>query len=380
MTKLTAKASAPTLLPSDATLFYARTMQFNTTPQGGLSADDSFDRQWLRFLISDDEKTAVRVDRDGNYFYRDGWSVWTHAVDAKTNKELCKAFRALAKLPVDDLPLELGVQHPLAVAMALSPLKGVAHPLTNSPAWTEDQAIEHYFKRLSKKQTEALQGLIFHEKNVLDWALLQRQMKIAEHLWETGMRPSIESLKKGLPLWALSGGYDFTPSIDIINARYEDTGVSMENREWKAALHAKTKNSDQIRIPSFTATWEVLERLWLERLSELPLNSAEALKFFTVPTGDEQSQEVIRTPFHHRLAVHQLSEPLQLAWVEAMNRLDYPFEGSHEDPILGIQGEDGLVDLARRAGFEDAPLRLLREQVLKNRLPLSRPASPKPRF
>ncbi len=391
MTKITAKASAPHFLPEGATLIYSRPMTFTTKADGGLEWGD-YTGKHLRFEIQGEktERTVVRQNPEGAYFYRDGWPEWTQVMDAESANERKAACQALARLAVDDLPLELGIRMPLAIAMVLSslakPIEGMAHPWAQGTTqeWNEDLVIAHYFERLNREQAQNLQEVTFQEKNPLDWALLMRQMKTAESLWHMGVRPSSLDMERGTALWALVGAYSATPSTDEINQRYlkKNTNyLELDSKSFPKALERLIQNPLVSKEASYSTwtPWDTIQILWLERLADLPVNATHQLAFVFKGNQGEADVQVNRTPFHHWLTTQGGTEASQRAWIETMAARGYPFQAPHPDAFRKVDGPDSLIDLARPM-LTSSNLTALRGLILGTQLPQVSSDKPKLRF
>lgn len=389
MTKLTASASAPHFLPEDATLTYYQPLNFKINPDGGIRIGDNYDWKNLRFNISGQQRTAVRVDENNQYFYRDGWADWTNVLDASSSDSFQKALRRLKKRPVDDMPLELGIRMPAALAVTIAPIPGIDHPLENKASlWSEEGAVK-YLASLPKSQANALQTITHLNRNTLDWALLQRQMRVAEQLWTMGIRPSPLAQDLALGWWALSGGFAITPHLDDVEKRYPSS--SEATRKFLAAVRAQTPVQNPLFNPKdWHGAWDTLLVVWLERLQDLPSQVNHRLTF-AAPGAN--AQEVQRTAFQHWLSTQRSvssSDPkaTQQAWLHAMKEQQYDFKASHADPILlsEVAPENALETLADQAGVGGEQMALLssliRSAQLEQRLPGPQPraGSPKPRF
>lgn len=387
MTTLTAQASAAIYLPADATLTYYHPLSFKPQANGGIQIGDNYDWKKLRFDLSDKKRTAVRVDDDNRYFYRKEWVEWTAVLDAKSTSSMRAALGGLRKLQVDDMPLELGIQMPAALVVTLYPSKGIRHPLEETPElWTEDTAVK-YLRSLKPAQAQKLQDTVHLNRNALDWALTQRQMRVADELWGMGIRPTTFAQEHALGWWALSGGYELTPGLDNTNKRYTISEDTPENRELLERLEKEVENPHFDR-KEWHAPWDLLLIVWLERLQDLPSQINTTVTF---ATGGKDPLKANRTAFHQWLANQRsvsVSDPLaaHYAWLGAMEKQGYDFTANHADPILRVSAEEGLEKLADDAGFGAEMASHLSALVRSGRLgqilPDASPTPPrnKPRF
>ena len=382
MTKLTAQASAPHYLEEGVALHYYHPLSFQPQPDGSIRMGSDYDWKRLRFNVSKTIRTAVRSDDNHRYFYRDGWPEWTRVLDADDREKVRAALWGLRKLPVDDMPLELGIQMPAALAIIVFPAAGIRHPLeAQADYWSEETAVR-YLDSLKPQQREALRDVTHLNYNALDWALLQRQMKVAEALWGMDVRPSAYASENALAWWALAGGFALSPSVDHVNERYESNTPEGEkkNREFLKAIQASVQNP-LFEARNWHTAWDTLMIAWLERLQDIPsqVNHRLAMK------GDGQYTEPFhRTAFHHWLAEQRSAsasdrQATQSAWLIAMKKQGYDFLAPLSDPIRGISEEDGLEGLAESVGMDRE---LIRAEKLQQRLPAAAasPGQPKLRF
>lgn len=382
MTKLTARASAPHYLEEGVTLHYYHPLSFIPQADGSIQMGSDYDWKRLRFNVSNTRRTAVRADENHRYFYRDGWPEWTRLLDADDREKIKAALWGLRKLPMDDLPLELGVRMPVALVFTVFPAAGIHHPLeSQADHWNEDTAVR-YLESLKPQQREALKDIVHLNYNALDWALLQRRMKVAEALWGMDVRPSAYASEKALGWWALAGGFSLTPKVDQVNEQYGTGSVDglEKNEQFLKTLQASIQN------PLFSprkwhTAWDTLMIVWLERLQDLPSNVNHGL---AMSGGDQHPEPFNRTAFHHWLAEQRSSstsdpDASQNAWLTAMKKQGYDFLAPLSDPMLGISEEEGLEGLAESVGMDRE---LIRSEKLQLKLPAvgETPKLPKPRF